>query len=342
MSCKESRDIEAPRPTVYIEEDKGEYSLIRNGEPFYIKGGAASAAYLEELKIAGANTARIYDTIGLQNVLDEAHELGLAVVVDIPLPRYDRDSEFYEDKELFNKMFSDIQRAVVKYKDHPALLYWNLGNEIHYPYFYQKTKFFSAYNHLIQGIKDIDPNHPVSTAVIAGNRRRILSILIKTPNLDFISFNSFGSLTRLHKSFFPLTPVWKGPYVISEWGINGPWEEDETIWGAPIEPTSTKKAEQVMERSKLPVLSEKNSLGSFYFYWGNRQERTSSWFTTFEESGKKFETYYALSQVWGINSNYAYKGPQIKFLLLEGQGALEDIILAPNEEALAEVLLENP
>src|SRR5690606_8497597 len=217
---------------------KGEFRLIRNGKPFYIKGGAAHPDYLKELKEAGANTARIYDTINLQNTLDQAEALGLAVVVDIPLPEYKNNPNFYEQEEYFISMKQGVERIVKQHKDHPSLLYWNLGNELFYPYFYKNTEFSKNYNVLVDIIKVNDPNHPVSTVMIGSNRLRILSIHRKSPQLDFISSNSFGSLSEFSKRISPLSLIWKGPHVISEWGPNGAWESEFTSWNAPIEETS--------------------------------------------------------------------------------------------------------
>jgi len=241
VTCKKQDDSEKLSPTVHIEQTETGYRLIRNGEPFYIKGGAASSQYLEELKTAGANTARIYDTINLKETLDRAETLGLAVVVDIPMPKFVNDPEFYENRELFEPMKARVERLVQKHKDHPALLYWNLGNELYYPYFYKITDFYSNFNILIDLIHDIDPNHPISTTTIGANKLRVLSIHRKSPKLDFISFNSFGTLSSFSKRLRPIAPIWSGPHVITEWGVNGPWEAKLTAWEAPIEETSTKK-----------------------------------------------------------------------------------------------------
>lgn len=122
-------------PAVYVEKENGNFRLIRNGQPFYIKGGAAHPDYLEELKAAGANTARIYDTINLKAILDQAHALDLAVVADIPMPKLHSDGDFYIDDRKFKTLKKRVERVVRMHKDHPALLYWNLGNELYYPYF---------------------------------------------------------------------------------------------------------------------------------------------------------------------------------------------------------------
>lgn len=332
---------EKPEPTVYIDETDGKYQLIRNGRPFYIKGGAAASGFLEELKEAGGNTARIYDTINLKRSLDKAEELGLAVVVDLPMPKFNTDPQFYENQELFNTMFSSIRKTVLKYKDHPALLYWNLGNELYYPYFYNTTRFYSNYNSLIDLIHELDPNHPVSTTTIGANKLRVISITLRSPQLDFISFNSFGSLSSFYRKLLPIEPVWNGPHVISEWGVNGPWEVPITIWGAPVEETSTKKAEQVSQRHSeyIEPLKDYNSLGSFVFYWGQKNEVTPSWYSLFHPSGAKSQTVFELKQMWTEQEKEEFPGPELEYLLLDDQGALDNIAVRPSSVLKAEVVL---
>ena len=68
-------------------------------------------------------------------------------------------------------------------------------------------------------------------------------------NLDFLAFNFFGGVNSMDMRIGQLAPFWKGPFLASEWGINGPWEARETTsWGAPVEQTSTRKAMIYRER----------------------------------------------------------------------------------------------
>jgi hypothetical protein len=326
-------------PIVYLKENEGQFELIRNGKPFYMKGGAAEAKYLKNLKQAGANTARIYDTTKLKQTLDLAQELKLAVVVDIPMPRYYTDPQFYENAELFEQLRNKVVEVVKKHNSHPALLYWNLGNELYYPYFYKKTKFHSRFNNLIDLIHELDPNHPVSTTTIGANKLRVISIRMKSPQLDFISFNSFGVLSSFEDHLRPIRPFWNGPLVITEWGINGPWEAEKTSWRAPIEETSTKKAEHIAERyyHYIKPLKKNNSLGSFIFYWGQKNEVTPTWYSLFN-GDLKSEAVFQLTKIW-TGEETSYPGPKLDYLLMNGKGAAENIIIAPGERTKATVKL---
>nr|WP_262914765.1 glycoside hydrolase family 2 TIM barrel-domain containing protein [Christiangramia lutea] len=262
------------------------------------------------------------------------------VVVDIPIPKYYNNLKYYEEREYFLLVKEKVKNLVEKYYDHPALLYWNLGNEIYYPYIYKSTNFFSNYNELIDLIHEIDPNHPVSTSTIGANKYRVLTIITKSPQLDFISFNAFGNLSRFSDLLSPISPIWDGPHVITEWGVNGPWESNFTSWKAPIEETSTKKAQLIKERynNYLEPIKKNGSLGNFVFYFAHKIESTPTWYSLFKENKLKTEAVFELENIWK-ETNRIYKGPRLDYILLNELGANKSITLSPDEEVRAEVFL---
>jgi hypothetical protein len=255
--------------------------------------------------------------------------------------KFHTDAAFYEDEEEFTKMKARIERVVRVHKDHPALLYWNLGNELYYPYFYKNTDVQSKFNILIDIIHDLDPNHPVSTVTIGANKLRVLSIKRKSPQLDFISFNAFGVLSQFSKKLKPIYPIWNGPHVITEWGVNGPWEAQTTSWNAPIEETSTKKAEQIKQRyyDYMNPLTEESSFGSFIFYWGQKNEVTPTWYSLFSENKEKTQAIFEMERIWKNEKNNNFPGPELEYLLLNSRGAGDNIILLPGTKAEVEVKL---
>ncbi|MGB7394294.1 MAG: glycoside hydrolase family 2 TIM barrel-domain containing protein [Pricia sp.] len=322
---------------VYIEETEEGYRMIRNNEPYFIKG-ASGNAYFEELKKAGANTIRIYDTLNLKSYLDSAETWGLAAVVDIPIPRYSPDDTLYGNPAKMDALVKNTEKFVEKYKHHPAVLYWILGNEVYvHDMFF--NDFVEGFNRMIEKVHEIDPDHPISTTVSSSGLKKVFSILVKSPDLDFISVNSFGALNdfRLDKDilFF-----WQKPYVLSEWGNNGPWETETTAWTAPIEETSTKKAEQYKNLyiDNIQSIADNRCLGSLAFYWGHKQERTHTWFSLFDEDGNKSQTVFVLESLWK-GTELEYRGPEIDYVLLNGKGAAESILVNQNEIATAELFV---
>ena len=336
-----SRSVEGPgKRAVSIQKTAKGYRLIRNGVPFLIKGAGGDIRYLKELQQAGANTIRIYDTLHLQSKLDKVQKVGMVAVVDIPIPRYDSQNDhFYTNKDKVTDHANIIKAFIEKYKDHPAVLYWILGNEIQYPELKGNKNFVSAFNQFVQCIHDTDQNHPVSTAVAGLSRKRIISISQRSKKLDFISINLFGQLSSLKKRINSIRLFWNGPYVISEWGVNGPWEAEKTKWNSPIEQTSTKKAELYGARYQefIAPLTTGKCMGDLAFYWGQKQETTQTWFSVFTENGNKTELVSTLESIWTNTPNKPW-GPKINYLLVNDKGSNESLVVEAKQNMKAKLI----
>jgi hypothetical protein len=327
--------------TVFIKKGPEGYQLFRNGHPFYIRG-AAGDSHLEELAAGSGNTVRLYDTLNLRNILDEAEKYNLAVIVDIPIPRYNKYEDPYKDSKANTKLKQTVRELVKKYRDHPALLMWNLGNEVKYPLVLWGNDFIDTFNDMIDMIHREDPNHPVATTVEFLSKRQVLGIYWHSPQLDLLSYNAFGNLKNLEHDM-EQKAFWLGshPYYISEWGSDGPWEREETTWGTPLEPTSSNKRQQLRDRYK--VIKEKGKgecLGSLVFFWGDKQEGTHTWFSLFKE-GSKSEMIQELDHLWKEDRSVP-STIGLDYILLDKQGAPSNIVVAPNEIKTAEIRYTSP
>lgn len=323
-----------------VETDSG-YQLLRNGTIFKLKGASIGNDNWETFRKAGGNTIRLYDTINLKYNLDKAAAMGLVVAVDIPLPELKSEYDFYSDKDWLLETRRKIENLVNRHKNHPALLFWTLGNEV-IPTISLSDKTMALYNSLARLVKYTDPSHPLTTTVHF-QRREILNAALNCPYLDFISINVFGAIRQFKKKKESIRYFWDGPYMITEWGINGPWEADiYTDWGAPVEQTSTKKAEQYLELYQ--ILHEQNDgrlLGDFLFYWGQKEESTPTWFSVLLSNNQATQIAVDASRLWGENP-ITYTGPRIKYLLLEGNGAPSNIILEPGKTVHASLRIAPP
>ena len=73
----------------------------------------------------------------------------------------------------------------------------------------------------------------------------------------------------------------------------------ETEWGSPIEQSSTEKADAIKKRYEKAILSDPaNCLGSYVFLWGQKQERTPTWYGMFTEKGEKTEAVNVMEFLW--------------------------------------------
>ncbi len=341
------RDADAPRQAdkrVYVEETGDGYRLIKDGAPFFVKGACVGAAeHWAAFREAGGNTIRIYDPTDLAEKLDLADSLGLMVAVDLPLPRNNEEYRPYEDSLLVETFTRRISRTVKAFRDHPALLFWNLGNEVNYPPYFGERAFVRQFNAWIDLVHELDPNHPVTSPMPDMSRLVTLNMHWRSPKLDFLSYNTFGRLNTMPPRLRVMAPFWKGPLMITEWGINGPWEaREKTTWGAPVEPTSSKKAALYRERyQKIMELDPGRTMGSFLFYWGEKEERTPTWFSPFLKDGRRTEVPEAAARIFE-GAGPTYDGPRLGHILLEGLGAPASITLVPGQNATASIQNTSP
>lgn len=337
-SCSDERPVKKAK--VQLVKTGENFMLYRNGSPFEIRG-AAGFTHLAELKAAGANTIRIWDTVGLTKVLSEAHTHGIAVIVGLPVPE-SRHMDFYADKKKTAAQFEQIRQLVNRHKSAPALLMWCLGNELVFPYRPRYNPFYAAFNGIVDMIHRDDPDHPVTTTMINFQWQEVMKIKLRT-DIDLISYNIFKDIKIFRKELDFFSWFYTDPYLFTEWGIDGPWDEaHHTAWMAYIEPNSTLKAQAYRERFKryMPV-DDPRFLGSFLFYWGQKQEVTSTWFSLFDESGNKTESVSAARYIW-TGKEEAGHYPKIKVLQLNGREASENIILAANTRVRAKLTLDAP
>lgn len=340
------RDISAKSHSVYIKRTNDGFQLIRNEKSFYIKG-AAGNAYLKDLADTGGNTVRLYDTTNLQSILDEAHKYGLAVIVDIPIPPY--KSYNYLDENENQILKQKVKELIKKYRNHPALLMWNLGNEVNYPKIHwkdiirenkSKKRFIKNFNELIDIVHYEDASHPVSTSKWNIGIEHYISFRLFSPGIDIISFNVFGDTKSVNdkmKQYYFLFGEF--PFFVSEFASDGWWmrEPKYTSWWSPIEQTSEKKAEQINTRYNL-ITNSKNCLGSLLFYWGNKYECTHTWFSMFEEEYKS-EILLEMEHLWkGSNERPEFIG--LEYMLVDGKGSADNLIFKPEEIKKAELKLK--
>jgi len=331
------------RAKVRIEKTALGYQLFKENKPFKIKGAATDSLFLRELSLAGANTIRVYDTLGIQKILDRAAANNLSVMVDLPIQRCLRElCDFYEDELFIQENLEIFDTFINKYKDHPAILMWVLGNEVTFPERSKSKNFYSFFNRLIRNIRKSDPDHPITTAISNSSKTQIMRIALWCDSLDAISFNSFGRLGSIENDLSKTSLLWDGPFIISEWGINGPWEAaSHTTWGAQIEDTSTKKAEQYIERYQNFVnTTNSRFLGDIFFYWGKKQERTHTWYSTFSEDSLTTQAALEMENIWK-NTKRSIEIPKIKYLLIDKKGANKSLVFQPEIMKEIELVLTN-
>jgi len=314
---------------VVVKKIDSAYQLFRNGEPYYIKG-AGGYSHFEELKKSGGNSVRLWSTTGAKEYMDKAHELGLTVMLGLDMG-HERQGFNYNDKKAVDEQFEDLKKDILALKDHPALLMWSIGNEV--DQFAKNYAVWDKVNDLAKYIHEVDPNHPTTTMLAGVPADHIKEIIKRCPDLDVLSINAFKWIAPVK---YDITKAgWTGPYLIGEWGPSGYWESETVPWGTFIEETSSEKAKLCKERYQRAILDNSDRcLGSYIFYWGNKQARTHTLLSLFMENGERTGVLDVMQKEWSGKSP-ENSAPIIIPISIDDELALKGIYLSPGSNHVA-------
>ncbi len=158
--------------------------LLVEGEPFAIRGVDFGSTPVGEgwyprydwstdpdlynidfplIKAMGGNAIRIYDPPNAEEALDAAYNNGIYVIMTLK-----GDKKDFSDTGVRNSFKTQFLAMVNKWKDHPAVLMWCLGNEQNYnwnyagdvKYWYSLVDECAEASHNLEGANF----HPVTTA----------------------------------------------------------------------------------------------------------------------------------------------------------------------------------
>ncbi|MFS4457340.1 glycoside hydrolase family 2 TIM barrel-domain containing protein [Maribacter sp. 2304DJ31-5] len=130
---------------------------------------------------AGINTIRVYEPIADRKVLDAMYASGIRVVIGFG---YNQNGKF----DILSSTFLDY---VEEFKDHKAILMWELGNEYNYhPEWFEGNidNWYAILNQSAKAIQNIDDAHPVTTA---HGDLPDATALTSCPNIDVWGMNVY-------------------------------------------------------------------------------------------------------------------------------------------------------
>jgi hypothetical protein len=327
-------------PVKLIEKD-GRFMLTRGGEPYAIRGAGLEFSDVGVFASHGGNSIRTWRTdnarsTGLE-VLDNAEKHGVTVSLCIEIGR-ERHGFDYDDEKAVAAQLEYARGEVLKYRDHPALLTWVIGNEANL--FFKNPKVFNAINDISKMIHELDKNHPTTTA-LAGFSTELASLIeTRAPDLDFVSIQMYGDIVNLPRYIRDIG--YTQPFFVTEWGSIGHWEVGKTRWGAPIEPNSSEKAANYLKSYKIAIESNPDQIiGSYVFLWGQKQERTPTWYGMFLPDGSETETIDVMHYIW--NGSWPdNRAPQIKTMLLDAKTSSKNIVVKAGGSYEARVKAKDP
>jgi hypothetical protein len=336
----------SPRPgrgpaKVELRQTGGRYQLYVKGQPFHINGAGLEFGNQEKLAAHGGNSFRTWRTEnGVDSgrvVLDRALKNGLFVTLGLEIAR-ERHGFDYNDPAAVAQQMEAVKVEVLKYKDHPALLIWGIGNELNLNA--KNPKVWDAVNDISKMIHQVDPNHLTTTMLAGLGKETVEAIKTRAPDLDLLGIQMYADIVNLPR--YLRETGWTGPYLVTEWGATGHWEVGKTQWGAPLENDSTTKADFYLKRFETAIRPDhQQCIGSYVFLWGQKQERTPTWYGVFLESGEETAAVDVMHYLWN-GSWPANRCPRLEGVSLDGKSASENVHLKAGQSYDAKVQVQDP
>lgn len=320
LPCK----LHAQVRKVTITKESSKWQLRVNNEPFYIRG-AGGTVQMDAVIACGGNTIRTWGIENAQTILDQAEKKGLKVMLGLWV-QHERHGFDYNDPEKIKNQLEGFRIAVRKYKDHPALLMWGVGNE--YELEYSNTKVWAAVNDIAKMVHEEDKNHPTSTVTAGTNAEKLNFVQTVLTEIDIYGINTYGDIESVKGVL--TNGNYTGAYMITEWGPNGHWESPKTIWGMSVEQTSTEKAAVYLKRYQTCIAADSaQCIGSFAFLWGQKQEYTSTWYGLFSDEGIPTEAIDELTFCWS-GAYPKNRSPRVDSMQFDNHKLMANCIVASN------------
>ncbi len=314
------------------------YQLTVDGKPFYIKGAGLDLGIenIKSLANHGGNAFRTWrvangERSGLE-ILNEAHQHGLMVCMGLEVAR-ERHGFDYDDELAVARQQALIKEDILALKDHPALLMWGIGNELNLRH--TNPKVWDAVNDISKMIHKLDSNHPTTTMLAGAEPEDIKLVAKRCTDIDLLSLQVYGEIDQLPR--FLSESEYTGAYTVSEWGATGHWESPCTDWKRPIEANSSEKAEAYRERYINYIAADAaQCIGSFVFLWGQKQERTPTWYGVFLENGLRMGAAQVMQFLWS-GEWQEHRAPIISALTIDGLSASDSVHLKQEQVCSASV-----
>ncbi|MGL1889207.1 MAG: hypothetical protein OCD76_22025 [Reichenbachiella sp.] len=343
ISCSSPKEETQQTPsTVKIVQTDGEYNVLVNGEVFDVKGVGLSyneGTKFKTLADAGGNSFRTWNTKNMDLALDSAKKYNFMVAVGLKMDKELHGFD-YSDSAAVAQQLEQLKAAVDKYKNHPNVLCWVAGNELNLAFDDKggirqvSPRTYTSLADLVDYIHEVDPFHPVTTTFAGANKGDIAMALQACPNLDFISIQVYNDL-RAIPAFIAngSIPV---PFMITEFGAVGHWERATTEWGREIEETGAEKARSLAERIQIGIVNDTSgwNLGNYAFLWGQKQERTPTWYGMFNKSGDASARVDEMTKFWS-GSYPSNRAPLTDSMRIDGMKSEDNIYLKPSMESTA-------
>jgi hypothetical protein len=312
------------------------FEFVRADKPFFIQGVAGESRYAYAASI-GANAIRIRHQALAPAALDSAAALGLSVLVTLRIPSKEEGFDPANSAQAA-ELIETFNNTILAHKNHPALLMWSAGFEVNQ--LNHGPAIWNLVNRVAKLCRALDTNHPVITTLAGVTKEDIQALKKSVPEIDALGINVTGAVDGIPASLRAWG--WSRPYLLTEWGTNSDKDAPRTAWEAPIEPTSTQKAQFYLKRyDNISTFDTNLFLGSFAGYWGSWFKTTPTWSGLFLETGEALGGLDMLQSLFTKKpvTNHA---PEIHAMKISASTAYDNVILGTDSEFSAWVEATDP
>jgi len=324
---------------VTVKNENGGFQLMREGKPYYIKGAGYDRKshddyyHLKLLADLGGNSIRTWgvhtweiDIPRFKKLMDKAYEFGLTVDFGLWIDHERHEFDYNNEAEV-EKRFQHFKRVVEEFKDHPALLMWNIGNEMTHERDPYNKKVFDQIGRVASMIREVDGKHPTLTTIYHVTQELIDDIQERAPIVDILGINMYSGVSAVIQS--ALDAGWDKPVLVTEFGPHPAWEVQQTKWGVPIESNGIAKAHSY-KRSLKGIATHKTCLGSYAFSWKEHVEYTKTFYSLVFERGRTIPAVDELYKAW--NGKYPEnRAPYIQTFTINGLMDKQNVVVKQNE-----------
>jgi hypothetical protein len=237
---------------------------------FQIKGVCGDRD-LDRLARLGVNTVRGYtieEPAVMRKKLDQVQRLGMKMIVSEWMPHHgeNKNKEGHLWDFDYNAKGDAMVAALVKkiegIGDHPAILMWGLGNEVHLD-----EPYLRVVNRMSQEIHKRYPHHLTSLTMINAKPENIQKIKEFAPDLDVLGVQCY-SRGAVRGGIKNAEAHWGKPFYLSEFNTNGPWNFKNTPWGSPLDEPVSRKVHDLKDCYNA-IDESPLCIGSTIFVWGH-------------------------------------------------------------------------
>ena len=239
--------------------------------------GVCGDVRLADAVARGVNAVRTYST-PTRDALDRLQTAGVRAIPGVWMPHEGRNTG--KDGGTWNfsyarggsKMLAEFATALDRVGDHPAILMWTLGNEVHL-----EPEYLGQVERMSRLVHERFPAVLTSLTIINAPAESLALIREHAPDIDLVGVNAYGQ-GAIANAIRSLDEHWGGPFYFSEFNATGPWWGPQASWGPRFEPSGPRKVAEIAGSWRLMRAADRCA-GGCLFQWGFWQRERITYFS---------------------------------------------------------------